>query len=176
MNSEERKEKLEIYARAGDEVAETLKGFPKAMWTFKPGPDRWSIHEVLVHLADSEANAYVRCRRAVAEPGSVVMAYDEEVWAAELHYHNQNPEEALALFRSMRGLTTSLLQSLPAPAWARTMQHSERGPLTLDDWLTIYAAHGRDHIEQISATHDAWLAAQRGETPNPGRSLFPSRS
>ena len=175
MNSEERKEKLEIYARAGDEVAETLKGFPKAMWTFKPGPDRWSIHEVLVHLADSEANAYVRCRRAVAEPGSVVMAYDEEVWAAELHYHDQNPEEALALFRAMRGLTTILLRSLPAPAWTRTMQHSERGPLTLDDWLTIYAAHGRDHVEQMKATHVAWLAAQRGETPNPGRSLFPSR-
>jgi len=172
MNTKERDEQLATYARAADDVAEALKGFPRTMWAYKPGPERWSIHEILVHLADSEANSYVRCRRAVAEPGSVVMAYDEERWAAELHYHDQDPQEALALFRNLRSTTTSLLRALPASAWARTMQHSERGPLTLDDWLAIYAAHGREHIEQMKATHAAWRTAKRGESVAADRSLY----
>lgn len=173
MDSKERKEKLEAYARAGEELAAALEEFPRAMWAYKPGPDRWSIHEILLHLADSEANSYVRCRRAVAEPGGSVMAYDEERWTAELHYHDQDPEEALALFRLMRGMSARLLKRLSPSAWARTIQHPDRGPLTLDDWLAIYAVHTPAHIDQMRATHAAWLAAQRGEPPDPGRSFYP---
>ena len=173
MNPEERKEKLEIYARAGDEVAEALARFPREMWTYKPGPDRWSIHEVLVHLADSEANGYVRCRRMVAEPGCVVVAYDEERWVAELSYHDEDPDEAAALFRMLRGMGARFLARLTADAWTRTMRHSERGEMTLDDWLAVYAAHAAAHIVQMRATHAAWLAAQRGEPLDPGRSLYP---
>ena len=172
MNPKERNETLAAYTRAGDELAAALEEFPRTMWAYKPGPDRWSIHEILLHLADSEANSYVRCRRAVAEPGGTVMAYDEERWTAELHYHDQEPEEALALFRLLRGMTARLLRRLPPSVWSRTMQHPERGIVTLDDWLAIYAAHARAHIDQMQATHAAWQAAQQGGSADPGRSLF----
>ena len=173
MNAEERNEKLAAYAKAGRELAEALKGFPKAMWTYKPGPDRWSIHEILFHLANSEANGYIRCRRAIAEPGQSVMGYDEEKWAAELHYQDQDAEEALELFKLMRKINARLLQSLPPAAWANIMAHPERGPMTLDDWLVIYAAHTPAHIGQMNATHAAWLASQKGKPADPDKSLYP---
>jgi len=39
------------------------------MWQYRPAPDRWTIHEIVVHIADSEANSYIRCRRCLAEKG-----------------------------------------------------------------------------------------------------------
>lgn len=172
MNSDERNEKLAAYAHAGEELAEALGLFPKAMWTFKPGPDRWSIQEILLHIADSEANGYVRCRRAVAEPGETIMAYDQERWVAGLRYAEQDSEDALALFKLMRKINTRFLKSLPASAWSGTMAHPERGPVTLDDWLVIYTAHTPAHIEQMKATHAAWLAAQKGATADPDKPLY----
>ena len=63
---------------------------PEKMWQYKPGPAEWSIHEVLVHLADSEANLYVRARRFIAEPGSKVLSFDNDLWAKALDYHKQD--------------------------------------------------------------------------------------
>ena len=90
MNAEQRKPKLESYARAADLLAEALEGFPQQMWQYKPGPDRWSIHEIILHIADSEANSYIRCRCFLAEPGKSIMAYDENRWAVSLRYHDQS--------------------------------------------------------------------------------------
>jgi hypothetical protein len=175
MNSDERNKMLDAYSRAGGDLAGALRAFPVAMWTFKPGPERWSIQEIILHIADSEANGYIRCRRAVAEPGLPVMAYEEERWVAGLHYHEQDPGDALELFNVMRRRSTRLLKSLPPSAWSSTMLHPERGPLTLDDWLGIYTAHTPAHIKQMQATHAAWLDAQKGGAVDAGTSLY-SRS
>ena len=174
MNAQERKTKLEAYDAAGEEPTAELKKFPPKMWTYKPGSERWSIQEVLFHLVDSETNGYIRCRRAVAEPGSPVTAYDQEKWVARLNSHEQDPEDALAVFILLRRINARLLWSLPEEAWAQTFLHPERGPMTLDDWLTIYTAHTPAHIEQMRATHAAWLEAQKGHPPDPGKSLFKS--
>lgn len=75
--SEQRLHKIESYGNAHAELVAALQRFPRDMWTFKPSPDRWSIHEIVIHIADSEANSYVRCRRFIAEPDTDLMAYDE---------------------------------------------------------------------------------------------------
>ncbi len=172
MNSEERQAKLSLYGMAYDHLASALKNYPEDMWDFKTGPERWSIREIIVHITDSEANSYIRCRRAIAEPGAAVMAYDEDQWARGLGYADQDPQAALALFRHLRGMTYNLVKGLPDAAWANTIDHPENGIMTLDDWLGVYANHVPEHIYQIQATHDAWLAAKRGKPRNPAESLF----
>ncbi len=172
MNPDERQQKLTLYANAYDQLSSALENYPEDMWDFKPGPERWSIREILVHITDSEANSYIRCRRAIAEPGSAVMAYDEDQWARGLGYADQDPQAALALFKHLRGMTYNLVKGLPDAAWANTIDHPENGIMTLDDWLGVYANHVPEHIYQIQATHDAWLAAKRGKPRNPAESLF----
>src|SRR5712692_1260993 len=94
-----RKQRIESYGNAYNYLVESLTEFPKAMWQFKPSPDDFSIHEIIVHIADSEANSFVRARRAIAEPGSRVLGYDEMVWSKGLRYHDQSPADALELFK-----------------------------------------------------------------------------
>jgi hypothetical protein len=122
-------------------------------------PDGLTLHEILVHLADSEANSFVRCRRAIAEPGAPVMAYDEMRWAAGLRYHDQSPDEAVELLRVLRRNTYHLIRSLPERVWSHAIDHPENGRMTLDDWLDVYERHIRDHVAQMQAVYGAWLEA-----------------
>ncbi|MFZ6030264.1 MAG: DinB family protein [Chloroflexota bacterium] len=159
MTPEERKEKIESYGAAHHLLLAALERFPREMWQFRATPDGWTIHEIIVHIADSEVNSYVRCRRLIAEPGSDVLGYDENRWARVLRYHEQLPEDALELFRSLRGLSYRLIETLPEAVWANTIHHSENGPMTMDDWLTVYERHIPDHIAQMQTVYDAWTRA-----------------
>lgn len=174
MTPAERREMIADYGAAGDRLADALMQFPREMWTFKPGPERWSIHEILVHIADSEVNSYVRCRRFIAEPGSAVMAYDENRWASELNYGRQNAEDAVKLFRLLRRMSHRLIRDLPEVVWANTIEHPENGTMSMDDWLKVYAEHIPAHIAQMQATCAAWLEERQGKRPDPDRCLFPS--
>lgn len=158
MNLEERLHVIESYGRAHALLVEALVQFPREMWQFKPVPRDWSIHEIVVHIADSEANSFVRCRRFIAEPGSTVMGYDQDVWAVKLDYHHQSVEDALELFRWLRLTSYKLIKALPESAWSSTVEHSESGTTTMDDWLITYERHIPDHIEQMKRNYAAWQA------------------
>ena len=77
MTSQERAKKIESYGNAYAVLVDALTRFPKEMWQFRDPHGCWSIHEHIVHIADSEANSYIRCRRFIAEPGESLSGYDE---------------------------------------------------------------------------------------------------
>ena len=95
MTKPERNSLIQSYGNAYKILVEALNEFPKEMWQWKPAPEKWSIHEVIIHIADSEANSFVRCRRFIAEPGSGVYGYNEKKWAKLLNYHSQSIEDSL---------------------------------------------------------------------------------
>ena len=159
MSTESRKEKIERYGNAYDLLAAFLPTLPREMWLYKPAPDRWSVHEILIHITDSEANSYIRCRRFIAEPGSSVMAYDENLWATGLNYHERSIDEALELFRHLRGSSYNLIRTLPESVWSNTIEHPENGTMTFDDWLDTYERHVPIHIAQMERNLKAWEEA-----------------
>ena len=160
MDPQTRQDRLQAYEQAFEQLVEGLKQFPREMWEFRDEHGCWSIHEHLVHIADSEANSYIRCRRLVAEPGQDLMAYDENRWGSELDYHSIGTEGAMELFRVLRRQTFELLKTLPEDAWSNTCFHPENGDMTLDDWLDVYASHVAEHLEYMGENHRAWLASR----------------
>ena len=113
MTPEERNKRIESYGTAYQRLVAALERFPAEMWQFRPAPDHWTIHEIIIHIADSEANSYVRCRRFLAEPGSTVLGYDESKWAVALRYHDQSTNDALELFRWPPALQVKCAVSCP---------------------------------------------------------------
>lgn len=160
MDNRTRAQKIESYGKAYDLLAAALREFPREMWQARPEEGMWTIHEIVVHIADSEANSYVRCRRFIAEPGSAVMAYDEGQWARALEYQSRSPETALELFRWLRQSSYDLIQTLPEAAWGNQVYHPEQGLITMDDWLDTYEAHIPDHIAQMRQVYTAWKKHQ----------------
>ncbi len=162
MQATTRADKIESYGAAYDALVAALAQYPRESWRHRAPFDPWTIHEIVVHIADSEANSYIRCRRLIAEPGSEVMAYDENHWASALDYSSQSPDDAVELFRRLRGNTYRLIRTLPDSAWANTVYHPENGTMTLDDWLDVYERHVRDHVEQMRLIYEHWRQTQTG--------------
>lgn len=161
MDARERDEKIELYGRGYDLLIEALKEIPRAMWTFKPEPKEWSVHEVLIHLADSESNAALRARKLIVEPGGTLMGYGQDKWAIELDYHNQRYEDALETLRLVRKTTYALLKKQPDSVFNHAVKHPEyEEPYTFEQWLNIYSAHIPGHIEQIRNNYKIWRDQQ----------------
>ncbi|MGE5264287.1 MAG: DinB family protein, partial [Acidobacteriota bacterium] len=151
---------IESYGTAYQRLVSALERLPREMWQFRPTPSRWTIHEILVHIADSEVNSYIRCRRFLAEPGSTVLGYDENKWARDLRYHDQSTDDALELFKWLRYKSYTLIKDLPEQVWSNTVNHTEMGVITMDDWLDTYERHIPEHVEQIQANYADWTATE----------------
>jgi hypothetical protein len=161
MNSKERNEKIDLYGKGFDMLVHVLKDIPREMWKFKPAPTEWSIHEVILHLADSESNAALRARKLIVEPGGTLMGYDQAQWAITLNYHDMDLEDALETVRLVRKTTYALLKKQPDEVFEHIVIHPEyTEPYTFKDWLDIYSAHIPGHIEQIMNNYKIWRDRQ----------------
>lgn len=161
MDKAERLALIEKYGTAYDEFVAALNAIPKEAWLFKPAPKEWSVHQVIVHLADSETNSYLRARRLVADPEKPLMAYDQDEWANMLDYHNQSTEDALQVLKYVRKMTYDFIRRLPDAAWENAAVHPEYDePYAFTKWLKIYANHPREHAGQITDNYNLWKKQQ----------------
>jgi len=142
-------ELLERFRRGPEIVALSVTGAAGAELDFVPAPGKWSVRQILCHLADGEIVGAARFRRVIAEDAPTLMAYDQDAWAAHLDYANKKIAQALETFRHVRAGNYELLRSLPEAAYKRKGLHSEHGPVTLFDLLGIYTQHAEKHSEQI---------------------------
>ena len=156
MIPQARAELLMSYAKGPQILKDLLATYPAEALDYVPGPGRWSIRSIVLHLAESEVHGYVRARTIISEPGSAILAFDQDKWAASLDGAAQPLEEAVDLFRLLREILARQLRSLPEAAWGRHVVHPERGPVTLEAWLTIYEGHLRTHLGQLDRTFKAW--------------------
>ncbi len=161
MDKPARDEKIELYGRGFDLLTAALSELPREMWQFKPAPSEWSVHQVLIHLADSETNAAMRLRMLIVQPGGSLMAYDQDRWADTLDYHDQDIQDALDTLRLVRKTTHALLKKQPEAVFEHSVHHPEYAePYSFDNWLEIYSAHIPGHIEQIRSNYRLWRDRQ----------------
>jgi len=165
MFQSERNEMLESFSRGPALLSSGLRRFPKKMWLYKPAPDRWSIHEIILHLADSEATAYIRCRGFIAQPGRQVLDIDPARWAGSLGYYYQSSHEALEIIPRLRRMTCRLLANLSSAVWAAEVQHPKLGPMTLERWVSLQERHIPHHLHQMLHNYEEWLKTHPPRKP-----------
>ncbi len=147
---------LRRYAEGAALLRRVWEEVPFAARTWRPGEDRWSAHEVVVHCADSETYAAIRIRLLLAEPEPLIVGYEEGEWARRFDYHASDPELALRLVEAARTHTLAMLRRLPEEAWGRLGRHTKSGPYGTDDWLRSYGEHLEIHAAQIRRNLAAW--------------------
>ena len=147
---------LEAYKFGYNELQNSLREFPLEMWDYKPSPDRWSIKEIIIHMVDSEINGYLRCRKIIAESGSIITPYDQNAWADKLNYSSRSVDTNMELFRILRIINYSLLINLPEETWNNYINHPESGKITLMDYLKIYVDHIDVHTKQMRRNYENW--------------------
>ena len=113
-------------------------------------PDGWTVRQVIHHVADSHANAYIRTRFLLTADNPTIMPYPEAVWAELTDAKALGIESSLQMIYGMHARWATLLSSLAPAQFARTLMHPENGPMTLDHVLAMYAWHSRHHAGHIT--------------------------
>ena len=127
---------------------------------FSLAPGKWSIRQLIAHLADSELVGAQRFRQVIAEDNPALGAFDQDAWARNLDYARKQPKQSLESFRRVRAENYELLKSLPESAFERTGVHAERGSLTLRQLLEGYAEHAESHARQMQAIREEFKKAK----------------
>lgn len=164
LTTAERDDLIRRYEQGPALLRAALEKVPREAHKFRPAENKWSVHEIVCHCADSETTAASRIRYLVAEDKPVIVAYDQERWAKVFLYHTANLYTALGAVEAVRAHTTDLLRRLPASAWLSTGTHSESGAYSADDWLKSYAEHLEKHSRQIERNLLAWHAEETRPT------------
>jgi hypothetical protein len=143
-------------------LKEALAEVPREALQWRPGPGKWSVHEVIVHCADSETNSAMRIRYLAGEPSPVIQGYDQDRWARDFDYHRLPLELSLRQVEAVRTWTAAFIRSLPESGWSRAGRHTEmKEPYSADVWLGIYAEHLETHARQIRRNLEAWKQQRR---------------
>ena len=142
-------ELLERFRRGAELLAVSITGAAGSEFDFVPGPGKWSVRQIVAHLADAEAVGVMRFRRMLAEENPTMEAWNQEAWASNLDYQRRKPSQALETFRRLRSENYELLKDLSEEAFNRAGTHTERGKITVHDLLRIYAEHAEKHAIQL---------------------------
>src|SRR6266478_5511250 len=130
-------------------LATLIKRLSKKQLTRRPAPGKWSIAEILAHLADTELVIGYRLRLIMASNGTAVQAYDQDAWAETFSYSRREPKTSLETFRMLRENNLRLLSSVPRRLWENYGQHQERGKETVDHIVRLVAGHDLNHVAQV---------------------------
>lgn len=150
-------ELIRRYADGPALLRTALSAVPPDALKWRPAPGKWSVHEIIIHCADSEANAHMRLRYLLAESDPLIIGYDQDAWALTLNYHNLPLEPALATVEAVRANTVPLLRSLPESAWKKTGRHTEHtSAYGVEKWMEIYSEHLEVHTRQIQRNMEAY--------------------
>lgn len=121
----------------------------------RPAPDKWSVGEILAHLADAEIVIAWRVRSVLGAPGTPIQAFDQESWVVAGHYEKRNPSESLAQFCAVRAANLGLYKSLSPEQWKQYGIHAERGQESVEHIVRMLAGHDLNHLKQIEAIVNA---------------------
>jgi len=147
---------LERFRRGPELLAVVLTGVFGEEEDFERATGKWSIRQIVAHLADTELVHAHRYRQVIAEQDPTLIAFDQDAWARSLDYARRKPKQSLETFRRLRAENYELLKELPETTFARTGNHTERGVVTLRALVEYQAGHVESHARQLQEIREAY--------------------
>ncbi len=138
-----------VMATTPDRLRKALRGLTEAQLARRPLPEKWSVKEIVAHLADGEVILGSRYRFVAAQEKPALVGYDQDAFVAMLGVENTTAADLLDDFALARAVNLGLLDRLPTGSLDRVGLHSERGEESILAMLHMYAGHDLHHLRQI---------------------------
>ena len=150
MTRDELNQLIDSAEKDPKKIAAAVSGLPESTLHFKPAPDKWSILEMLAHLADMEILYAYRMRQIVADKNPTIAPIDQDAWAKNLGYMEEKAPELVAQFGLMRHHNLNLLRRINEEDLEKGAFHPELNrKVSLGEMVGMLARHGPNHLEQI---------------------------
>jgi hypothetical protein len=140
---------LAIQSQTADALSELIEGVPEGELQQRPKPEKWSVAEIVAHLAEDEIATAWRYRQMIETPGCPLAGFDQDLWAKLGIYRSRQTVDSLELFRLLRRTNIRMLERLTPEEWQRHGIHSERGRITVQELARHMAGHDTNHLQQV---------------------------
>jgi hypothetical protein len=140
---------LEVTRATPAKLVDLVNMFGPEKLNQAPAPGKWSVRDIVSHLADCEIVFAFRLRQALAEDHHVIQPFDQDKWAAT--YLNYDAHAALRVFFTVRQWNLALIEGLEPGDLTKALNHPERGDMTMQVVVETMAGHDLNHIRQIEA-------------------------
>jgi uncharacterized damage-inducible protein DinB len=145
----EGKDPLRVQRETPKKLQTLVKPLSKNQLMQRPEPGKWSVGEILAHLADAELVGGWRMRLILGNNGVSLQPFDQDVWADTFAYARRDPAASLETFRVLRESNLAMLKALPKNLWENYGMHQERGKETITHIVRMFAGHDLNHLGQI---------------------------
>jgi hypothetical protein len=156
------RDSMKLQAVAPAKLARLLEGISGAKARKRPAAKKWSIAEIVTHLADAELVGGYRIRAILGAPGCPIIGFDQDVWVTVLHYDKRNLRTSFGQYRAQREANLALLKTLTPKQWKQHGVHNERGAEGIETIVQMFAGHDLNHFQQIEQILSAKAATARG--------------
>lgn len=144
----ERPALLAEYLESTYEIEVVLEELSESELEARERPEEWSVRQIVHHLADVEVGDAMRLRQMLAHESPLIVAYDEGLFAAGLHYERPI-ETSVATFFALRASNGAILEQIEERDWSRAGRHEEHDLYTVEILVGRSMAHDRLHLAQI---------------------------
>jgi hypothetical protein len=150
MTETELKSHLDAAEKSPKQLAAAVAGLPETILRYKPSPEKWSIREIVGHLADVEIVYAYRIRQMLADTKPVIAPMEVNAWARSLGYMDTPVPEMIALFGVNRHHNLRLLRAMRVEDLKKGAHHPELNrDVTLEEMVLKLDGHSTSHLEQI---------------------------
>ncbi|MFT5196331.1 MAG: hypothetical protein ACI85U_003363 [Candidatus Promineifilaceae bacterium] len=154
MDREDLIEKIRVLP---DQIAELVVGISEYDLTTHflmkaDGSPEWTVAQNVHHLADSHMNSYIGFKMLLSENHPTILAYDENVWAAQPESMSADISHSLGILKNLHARWAIFFENLSEADWKRTGFHTEGGDFSLENQFKDYVEHGESHVDQIQRT------------------------
>lgn len=141
-------------------IWDAIEGLTEEELRYKPAPNKWSIHQILIHVTDSEISATPRLKKVLAEDEPILVSFDQDAWANTLSYDLLDREQYLHLFKLLRTSMQPILDNLTSEQSRRVGMYIDQERFTFKQLLEFRVQHVRDHLDQIERIKNSYREKQ----------------
>jgi len=155
------KDAIKTQRATAPRLKKAIQGLKPGQLKWRPEPAKWSIAEIIAHLADAEIVASWRMRSVIGENGITIQPFDQDAWASVFEYRDRDAKKSLETFRVLRENNLAMLKEIPKETWDNYGMHLERGKESIAHLTRMFAGHDTNHIIQIESLAKQLKSAKR---------------
>ncbi len=152
---------IKVQRATAPKLKKAIQGLTPSQLKWRPEPAKWSIAEIIAHLADAEIVASWRMRSVIGENGITIQPFDQDAWASVFEYRERDTKQSLETFRVLRENNLAMLKEIPKETWDNYGMHLERGKESIAHLARMFAGHDTNHVLQVEKIAKQLKASKR---------------